>query len=343
MSGRTCARGLGHGVDQRRAVLQLQRGRGADVAAGGQAHVRHQHVGPGLGHRHGLRRLEHVGRGQQVHAGRGADQLDLEPVAHAGLLQALAERAVDQAHGREVLDAGEAHVPELAQEMLAQHERVGAVDAGQHGRAGRHRQHLAAHLDHDLVGVAVGQQAGQRAAPGHAVAAGIVDHDQVDAARLLAAGGQAGTGAAADDRLAALRHGLEALQQLGAGKPGHQTAISRNAATSAAAKAGSLMACGSREQPALRCLLDGGLERFEQRGVRLRVVERLAGHVDQRHAALGSRNRTGPSHAFSRWPIQRPIARVLLGRRPHQRDLGIVDIEVPVLEPLRHRVQRRRN
>ena len=109
---------------------------------------------------------------------------------------------------------------ELAQEMVAQQERVGAVDAGQHRRAGGHRQHLAAHLDHDLVGVAVGQQAGERAAAGHAVAAGIVDHDQVDPARLLAAGGEPGAGAAADDRLAAAGHVLEAGSSSARGKRG---------------------------------------------------------------------------------------------------------------------------
>jgi hypothetical protein len=36
-------------------------------------------------------------------------------------------------------------------------EGVGAVDAGQHGRAPHHRQHLARHLEHDLVRVAVSQ------------------------------------------------------------------------------------------------------------------------------------------------------------------------------------------
>ncbi len=75
------------------------------------------------------------------------------------------------------------------------------------------RQHLARHLDDDLVGVAIGHQAGERAAPGHAVAAGVVDDDQVDAAGFLAFGGKPGAGAAADDRLAARDHGAELLQQ----------------------------------------------------------------------------------------------------------------------------------
>ena len=77
---------------------------------------------------------------------------------------------------------------------------IGAVDAGEHRRVLDHRQHLARHLLDDLVGVAVGEQARRRAAPGHAVAAGIVDDDQVDAAGLLALRREAGAGAAADDR-----------------------------------------------------------------------------------------------------------------------------------------------
>ena len=92
-------------------------------------------------------------------------------------------------------------------------ERVGAVDAGQHRRAPDHRQHLGRHLDHDLVGIAIGEKAGERAAAGHPVAAGVVDHDQVDAARLLALGGKPGAGAAADDRLAARDHGAEPLEE----------------------------------------------------------------------------------------------------------------------------------
>ena len=42
--------------------------------------------------------------------------LDLEAVAHAGLFEVGAERAVDQADGREVLHAREAKRLQLAQE-----------------------------------------------------------------------------------------------------------------------------------------------------------------------------------------------------------------------------------
>ena len=115
--------------------------------------------------------------------------------------------------GREVLHAGEADRLHLVEEHVHQAERIGAVHAGEHRRALHHRQHFGRHLHHDRIGVAIGHQAGERAAPGHAVAAGIVDDDEVDAAGLLALRRQPGAGAAADDRLAARDHGAEFLHQ----------------------------------------------------------------------------------------------------------------------------------
>ena len=74
-------------------------------------------VGPGARHRLRLLLVEHVGRGEEVQLVGGADHVDLEPVAHAGLLEVGAEDAVDEAHGGEVLHAGEAQVAQLAQEL----------------------------------------------------------------------------------------------------------------------------------------------------------------------------------------------------------------------------------
>ena len=64
------------------------------------------------------------------------------------------------------------------------------------------RNHLAGHVHHDGVGVAVGHHARERAAARHAKAAGVVDHQQVDAAGFRHLGADAGARAAADDRLA---------------------------------------------------------------------------------------------------------------------------------------------
>ena len=117
--------------------------------------------------------------------------------------KALAHVAVEEADGREVLDAGEAQRAQLLEEQLRDDERVGAVDAGEHRRVLHDREDLVGHLLDDLVGVAVGEEARRAAAAGHAIAAGVVDDEEVDAARLFAHGGEARAGAAADDRLAA--------------------------------------------------------------------------------------------------------------------------------------------
>ena len=116
-------------------------------------------VGAGLGHGGRVVLVEDIGRRQQVLGVRQRDHVDLQPVGHAGFLEIGAEGAVDQPDGREVLDAGEADRLELRRGMVEQAERIGAVDAGQHRRVRDHRQDLAGHLDDDLVGVAIGQQA----------------------------------------------------------------------------------------------------------------------------------------------------------------------------------------
>ena len=158
-------------LDPRDAVVERLRALRADRSAGRHAHVRDDQVGAGVGHALRLRRVEHVRRRQQVHLARQADDVDLELVAHAGFLEGLAHVAVEQADRREVLDAGEAERPQLLEEQLRDDERIGAVDAGEHRRLLHDRQHLVGHLLDDLVGVAVGEQPGRAAAPGHAVAA----------------------------------------------------------------------------------------------------------------------------------------------------------------------------
>ena len=65
-------------------------------------------------------------------------------------------------------------------------------------------QDLGGHLHHDPVGVAVGHQAGERAATGHPVAAAVVDDRHVGAASLGHLGADAGAGTGADDRNAGL-------------------------------------------------------------------------------------------------------------------------------------------
>jgi MoxR-like ATPase len=84
--------------------------------------------------RHRLVRVEHVGRRQQVHLMRQRDHLDLQPEAHAGLLEALAHGAVEQADRRKILHAGKAHRLQFGEELRHQHERIGAIDPSKHRR-----------------------------------------------------------------------------------------------------------------------------------------------------------------------------------------------------------------
>ena len=220
--------------------------------------------------------------------------------------------------------------------MVGDHERIGAVDAGEHRRLLHDRQHLARHLDDDVVGIAVGEQAGERAAARHAVAAGIVDDDEVDAARLLAFGGEAGAGAAADDRLAARDHGAEPGENVLACNARHRSsqaasdsgAISRNWATSASANGGSLMLYGRRIRRRRSSGAEIVGERLEQRRVGLGIVERLARRIEQRHAALGDQEAHRPFAPVELLGDPRAHRRVLLRRRAHQRDLRIVDVEL---------------
>ena len=128
--------------------------------------MRDDDVGAGLGHGARLVRVEHIGRGQQVELVRLGDHVDLEPKAHAGLLETLAHRAVEQADRREILHAGETHRLQLGEKHAASMtKRIGAVDAGEHRRVLHHRQHLAGHFLDDLVGVAIGEQPGGEPRP----------------------------------------------------------------------------------------------------------------------------------------------------------------------------------
>ena len=179
------------------------RRRGADRATGRQPHVGDDDVGAGRRHEPGFLGVEDVRGREEVEGAGGGNEIDLVVVAHPRLLEICPEHAVDEADGGKVLNPGKAHVFQLAEEPIAEEEWIGAVDAGEDGRVLHGRQHFAGHVADDFVGVAVGEKPGQRAAPGHPVAAGVVDHDQIDAAGLLALGRQAGAGTGADDGKAA--------------------------------------------------------------------------------------------------------------------------------------------
>ena len=76
---------------------------GADRPFRGQSHVCDQEVRAGSCH--GLRFvfIEDIGAGEQIQLMRVRNHLDFLRVTHAGLLQVLAEEAIDQSHGGEIL------------------------------------------------------------------------------------------------------------------------------------------------------------------------------------------------------------------------------------------------
>src|SRR5699024_10045489 len=83
-------------------------------------------------------------------------------------------------------------------------EGVGAANSSQHGGVLDHGENLGAHLHHDLVCIAVREDASQRAAASHAITAGVVDDQQVSAASFGALGGDAGASADAHEETAGL-------------------------------------------------------------------------------------------------------------------------------------------
>ena len=111
-----------------------------------------------VGHPTCLLRIEGVRRRQKIERSCSADHLNLELEAHPGLLEHLAEVAVDHAHRREVLHAGEAELLELAEEARHGAERVGPVDPCEHRRVTDDRQNLGGHLDDDRVCIPVREE-----------------------------------------------------------------------------------------------------------------------------------------------------------------------------------------
>ncbi len=88
-------------------------------------------------------------------------EVEMIRAAHARLLELSADSAVEEAHGGKVLHPREPQRGQPRQEVLGDHEGVRAVDAGEHRRALDHGQHLPGHVQHDVVGIAVGHEAGE--------------------------------------------------------------------------------------------------------------------------------------------------------------------------------------
>src|SRR5215208_466357 len=251
-------RGVVHRLHELHRLRECLRRFGADRTAGGEPHVRDEDVGACLGHRGCLVLVEDVRGREEFALVSEPDHLDLEAEAHPRLLESAADRAVEKADGGEVLDAAEADPAQLVEEHGHQPKRVGPADAGEDGRLLHDRKHLARHVDDDRVRVAVREQPGERPAPAHSVAAGVVDDDQVGAAGLGQLRREAGARARADDRRPRLDLSAQPRERL---VPRHRVAPSWIAACRrsaiAVANAGSLMSvstsCTSTASPSVSC------------------------------------------------------------------------------------------
>ena len=286
----------GASVDQFDAVVERERRLGADAPARGETHVTHDDVGAGLGHRHRTVLVEHIRRRQQVEVAGDGDHVDLVVVAHARLFEILSKHTVDQSDRREVLHSGKANPLQLRQEDLRHVERIGGIDAGQHRRVLHHRQHFAGHVDDDLVGIAVRQESGERTPSGHAVATGVVDHDQIDAAGLLPFGRQPGAGSPAHDGHASVDHVAESGRDIPCvmGPSRRSTGDLVECSECCGAKLRMVDRVRNADDLPLLGLVDLGLDRCEQRFVGLGIEERLSGSIEQRDTTLRQQETNRP-------------------------------------------------
>jgi hypothetical protein len=110
------------------------------------------------------------------------------------------ERPVVQPRCRDVGDPREARREHLVEQQARVAERVGGADPPQDRRIAHGIEDLAAQLEGHGIAVAVREVTGQRPVTGHPERAGVVDHDQVDAAALGGLGDEPDPGAADDDR-----------------------------------------------------------------------------------------------------------------------------------------------
>src|SRR5215469_11919570 len=175
-------------------------------------------------------------------------------------------------------------------------------------------QYFFRHFHHNVVGIAVCQQPRQRTPACHAIPARVVDHDQVDAASLLALCGKTCPRTASDDRLAVANHTLKFRAQLVTRKTRHRLVpsnrslhwptIAKNSFTPACAKFGSLIWSGNfinfRRSVSLNSFANVSNNAASASGSQ----KGSPGASRAETPPSGSRKRTSPSHRLSRRAIQ---------------------------------------
>ena len=157
------------------AIIQCQCSLCANAAFGGETHMCDQNIGARFGHCLCLIYIKYIWSGKQIHFMGFADHINLQAIPHICFLKILAEHTINESYGWEVLYTDKSHILELAKEYIHNPERIGTAYASQHRCVLHNRKNLAAHINNDLIGIAIGKQTGQGAAPCHSVPAGVVN------------------------------------------------------------------------------------------------------------------------------------------------------------------------
>ncbi len=165
--------------------------------------------------------VEHVRCCEHVFGMGQCHEIDFLGIGHACLFQIGAERAVDKADCREILDAREPHGFQIIKEFIEHAEGIRSIDARQHWRALGHGQDFFRHVHDDVVGIAISEKPCERSASGHAVTTRIVNDDKVNTALFFTLGGKTRTCATTDDGHAAAFHVLEFFHQVFSFKTRH--------------------------------------------------------------------------------------------------------------------------
>ena len=145
------------------------------------------------------------------------NHVDFKSKSHSGLFQVEPEIAVDHADGWEVLYAREAHVDKGIEVVVHDAERIGSADSSENRGVFDDGEDLTGHLEDYRVGITVWHQARQRSSPRHAVAARVVDNDQISATRFGELRRETDSGARSNDYFAAFDCGAEPDQCFVAG------------------------------------------------------------------------------------------------------------------------------
>ena len=184
--------GVAHRLDLLDALVERLGRVRADRALRGQAHVRHEHVGARLGHRDRVVRVEHVRRAQQAErrAPRGscrprARSPSRSPRGSRGTCRRSARRSGSSARPRSPASSTWRRKTSISRNGSVPHT---PASTGVSRTIGSTSWPISSTI---ALASPYGIRPASEPRPGHPVAAGVVDDDQVGAAGLGALGRQA--------------------------------------------------------------------------------------------------------------------------------------------------------